>query len=559
MQTMITINNFRFRLNVSIDSYTNKKEATACLRKDDAKKIGKEKMAFVERSLSVSDFLELATSGHTFCNLFNIDSDKRYWVTKSDGKKYLEYAVYKKGKNIGGMKLTFKRDEFFKGAQAVFVDIDNTRFKTIPEYIDRLTCKPSCVYMSFSDKTEKHGVISRRFRLVYVFDRLLNKEEFLSVSQSITDRIIIDTAELMEDDCGTRLSQYMNGVYGNSETYQTNCIYSPSDFPPKENVIDVDYQEADDQQIIFDNKLLRDMGSMSYDQFMHLYSWKYRYVYRIERPEWIDGVYQLTGEGYLQLWYYREKQRDGQHRRRKLFKNACLRCLMYSDIDADSLLFNLYVDFCRFFDNSDGAITLDVLKRKVKNALLMTQEQLIAYCRFEIEYWQKNRPKFITNPNAFCSLSHINQISKIVRWGELDSCYDRTKSIKENHELISDVSLATLYRFCDERGIDRNPNKAPSKNEVREKKRLAKKEKIQRFQELYDPDLSIRENQKLLEEMELKLSVGTIQKWCSSMISDSSQDIVEEVRQDNCKSDYEPSNWNTPNSWWPTGVSWGFV
>ena len=94
MQTMITINNFRFRLNVSIDSYTNKKEATACLRKDDAMKIGKEKMAFVERSLSVSNFLELATSGHTFCNLFNIDSDKRYWVTKSDGKKYLEYAVY---------------------------------------------------------------------------------------------------------------------------------------------------------------------------------------------------------------------------------------------------------------------------------------------------------------------------------------------------------------------------------------------------------------------------------------------------------------------------------
>jgi hypothetical protein len=232
---------------------------------------------------------------------------------------------------------------------------------------------------------------------------------------------------------------------------------------------------------------------------------------------------------------------------------------MYSDIDADSLLFNLYVDFCRFFDNSDGAITLDVLKRKVKNALLMTQEQLIAYCRFEIEYWQKNRPKFITNPSAFCSLSHINQISKIVRWGELDSCYDRTKSIKENHELISDVSLATLYRFCDERGIDRNPNKAPSKNEIREKKRLAKKEKIQRFQELYDPDLSIRENQKLMEEMELKLSVGTIQKWSSSMINDSPQDIVEEVRQDNCKSDYEPSNWNTPNSWWPTGVSWGFV
>ena len=558
MQTMITNCNFKFRINVSLDAYTTKKEATACLSKIGAKTAGKVKMAFIERSVTVDDFLELAISGHAFCNLFDINPNKLYWVKNSEGKKYQVYPVYRKGKNKGGMKLTFKSDIYFKGTQAIFVDIDNTKYRNIPEYINCLSFKPTCVYMSFSDNTEKHGVVSRRFRLVYVFDRILNKEEFISVSQSITDYIIVDTAEPMEDDCGTRLSQYMNGVWGNNETYQTYYIYSPSDFPPEDFVIQSAVHE-DERQIVFNDQLLKDMENMSNEEFMHYYSWKYRYVYRTEKPEWIDGVYQLTDEGYLQLWYYREKQTDGQHRRRKLFKNACIRCLMYPDIDADSLLFNLYVDLWRFFDNSDGVISLDVLKRKVKNAMLMTCEQLMAYCQFEIEYWQKNRPKFITNPNAFCSHSHINQISKIVRWSELDSCYDRTKSIKENHELISDVSLATLYRFCDERGIDRNPNKAPSKNEVREKKRLAKKEKIQRFQELYDPDLSIRENQKLLEEMELKLSVGTIQKWSSSMISDSPQNIIEEVSLDNCKSDDEPSNWNTPNSWWPTGVSWGFV
>ena len=558
MQTMIKISNYKFRINVSLDTYTTKKEATACLSKVGAKTAGKEKMAFIERYVTIDDFLDLAISGHAFCNLFDIDPNKKYWVKNSEGKKYQVYPVYRKGMNKGGMKLTFKSDIYFKGAQAIFVDIDNTKYRTIPEYINCLSFKPTCVYMSFSDNTEKHGVVSRRFRLVYVFDRILNKEEFMSVSQSITDHIIVDTAEPMEDDCGTRLSQYMNGVWGNNEVYKTHHIYSPSDFPPEDLVIQSAVHE-DERQIVFDDQLLKDMENMRYEEFMHYYSWKYRYVYRTEKPEWIDGVYQLTDEGFLQLWYYREKQTDGQHRRRKLFKNACLRCLIYPDIDADSLLFNLYVDLWRFFDNSDGIITLDVLKRKVKNAMLMTSEQLMAYCRFEIEYWQKNRPKFITNPNAFCSLSHINQISKIVRWGELDSCYDRTKSIKENHELISDVSLATLYRFCDERGIDRNPNKAPSKNVVREKKRLAKKEKIQRFQELYDQDLSIRENQNLMKEMGLKLSVGTIQKWSSSMISDSPQDIVEEVRQDNCKSDYEPSNWNTPNSWWPTGVSWGFV
>lgn len=559
MQTMITNCNYKFRINVSLDTYTTKKEATACLSKVGAKAAKKEKMAFIERSVTIDEFLVLAISGHAFCNLFDIDPNKQYWVKNSEGKKYQVYPVYRKGKNKGGMKLTFKSDVYFKGAQAIFVDIDNTKYKTIPEYINCLTYKPSSVYMSFSDNTEKHGVVSRRFRLVYVFDRILNKEEFLSISRSITDRIIIDTAEPMEDDCGTRLSQYMNGVYGNNEIYQTYYIYSPSDFPLlEENVIDSIIQEEDERQIAFDDKLLRDMGSMNYDDFMHLYSWKYRYVYRIEKPEWIDGVYQLTDEGYLQLWYYREKQCDGQHRRRKIFKNACLRCLMYPDIDADSLLFNLYVDFCRFFDNSDGAITLDVLKRKVKKAMMMTCEQLMAYCEFEIEYWQKNRPKFITNPNAFCSLSHINQISKKVRWDELDRCYDRTKSIKENHELMPNVSLATLYRFCDERGIDRNPQKTPSRNEVREGKRLARKEKMRLFQDLYDSDLSIRENQKLMEEMGLELSIGTIQHWSRSIFNDPPNNMADKVSQDN-SIEYEPMNWNTPNSWWPNGISWGFA
>ena len=557
MQTMIKNSNHKFRINVSLDTYTTKKEATACLSKVGAKAAGKEKMAFAERSVTVDEFLDLAISGHAFCNLFDIDPNKRYWVKNSEGKKYQVYPVYRKGRNKGGMKLTFKSDIYFKGAQAIFVDIDNTKYRTIPEYINCLTYKPSSVYMSFSDNTEKHGVVSRRFRLVYVFDRILNKEEFISVSQSITDYIIVDTAEPMEDDCGTRLSQYMNGVWGNNETYQTYCIYSPSDFPPEDLVIQSAVHE-DERQIVFDDHLLEGMMNMSYQEFMHYNSLKYRYVYRTEKPEWIYGLYQLTDEGYLQLWYYREKQTDGQHRRRKLFKNACLRCLMYPDIDADTLLFNLYVDLWRFFDNSDRVITLDVLKRKVKNAMLMTCEQLMAYCQFEIEYWQKNRPKFITNPNAFCSLSHINQISKNVRWDELDKCYDRTKSIKENHELMPNVSLATLYRFCDERGIDRNPQKTSSKNEVRAGKRHVKIEKMQLFKDLYDSDLSIRENQKMMEEMGLKLSIGTIQRWSKTIISDSTNNIADKVSLDN-SIEYELMNWNTPNSWWSNGISWGFA
>ena len=45
MQTMIKISNYKFRINASLDTYTTKKEATACLSKVGAKTAGKEKMA----------------------------------------------------------------------------------------------------------------------------------------------------------------------------------------------------------------------------------------------------------------------------------------------------------------------------------------------------------------------------------------------------------------------------------------------------------------------------------------------------------------------------------
>ncbi len=546
---MITINNFKFRINVSVDTYTTKKESTACLSRIGAKAIGKKKMAFVEMSLSVSEFLQLAISGHTFCNLFDIDPNKKYWVKTTKGNKYQAYPVYMEGPRKGAMKLTFKRDEFFKGAQVIFVDVDNTRFLSVEDYIGCLTYKPTAVYMSFSDKLEKRGIVSRRFRLVYVFARILNKQEFQSISQSITDHIIFDTAEPMEDDCGTRMSQFMNGVYGNNEVYQTDLIYIPEDFPTEDNVVQDAIQEDNETLIAFDEQLLRDMGTLGYDQFMHFYSLKYRYVYRIERPEWIDNEYQLTDDNYLQLWYYREKQVDGQHRRRKLFKNACLRRLMYPEIDCNTLLINLYVDFVRFFDNSDGAITLDVLIRKVKNAMLKSPEQLAAYCDYEIKYWASNRPKFITNPRGNFSLAHINKIAKKIRWKELDDIYDRNKSILENHQLISECSLATLYRYCEDRLIDRNPNRKATKIAGREEKRLQRKEKRKLFESLYDPELSIRDNKKMMEEMGLTISIGTIQKW-------SREAAEEEISVINTLNTFGTVKLDIPNSWWSSGICW---
>ena len=517
---MNVIQNYRFQTNVSVDTYKDKKEATACLSRAGAKAVGKNKMAFVEQSVSVAEFLNLATNGHAFCNLFDFNPDEKCWITATNGLSYPCYPVYKKGANKGAMKLTIKADQFFRGSQTVFVDIDFTKYTVIPEYISTLTQPPTCVYMSFSDNKDKHGIVSRRFRLVYVLDEVVGLEDFRKISRTISDRIVLDTGEPMDDDCGTRVSQYMNGVFGNNETYQTDRIYSVSDFigegidyidcPQPQNEV-----EQETAQIVFNEQMVNDMVKLEYPEFMHYYSKQYTYFYRTERPEkeeWINGLYQLTDENYLQLWYYRERQIDGMMRRRKLFKNACLRRLMRPDVDPDTLLFNLYVDLIRFFDNSDRVITIDTLKRKVVYAMKMTNEQLLAYCNWEIQYYRENRPKFICYSGVITTRGQLSNISKTIRWAEIDKVYDRSKSINENAETI-DVPISTLYRYCNEKWINTNPNRGMTKEEQREAKRKDKSRKIQLFKKLYDPDLSLRENMAKMEESGLELTKSTLGRW----------------------------------------------
>lgn len=308
-----------------------------------------------------------------------------------------------------------KSDKFFAGTQTVFVDVDYTKYDNISDYLGTLTYCPTCVYMSFSDKKEKHGILSRRFRMVYVFDKILNKDEFRHVSQAINDQIIFDTAEALEDDCGTRLSQYMNGVYSNTETYSSYNIYSVADFP-EEPIEETVESSSKNSELAFDERMLADMQALSAQEFLHRYSWKYPYRYRIENQDWIDEEYQITDENYLQLWWYREIQVDGQHRRKKLFKNACLRRLMFPEMTPDAALYNLYLDFVRFFDNSDGAIDLACLVRKVKHAFDKSHEQLKAYCSKEIQYWKNNKPLFIIKSGKPCNWGVIANIKKRISY-----------------------------------------------------------------------------------------------------------------------------------------------
>ena len=512
---MIVNANFRFLVNISLEGYKCKTDATACLSRAGSKAIGMNKMAFKEQWVTPAEFLNYATSGHAFCNIFKFDKDK-YWI-KTEKGCFECSPYYLRGANKGAMKINFKADEYFKGSYTVFVDIDNTSFDDIGEYIDSLVLKPTVVYASYSDNVAKHGIVSRRFRMVYVFSSMLGLEDFCNFSDAIHEHVKSCTNEPIDDYCGTRPSQYMNGVYGNNETYCTNIIYDTDDFEPIIYEPTAIIEEKDLTAI--DDSLLIDIDGMCYEDFTHKHSWHFRYLYRSVKDDWqyswkCNARYQLTDDDYLQLWVYREPVKDGEHRRRKLFKNACLRRLMFPDMDANELLYNLYIDAHRFFDNSDGVLTVDVLRRKVINAFKMSVEELKDYCKFEIQYWKTERPKFIVLREYGLDMQRaVNIIGAEIRYSELDKLYNSNLSVSDNFANGMGVSKSTLYRYCADRHIETSPRDTPTQAEIRLQNRNEKQKEIDLFVALYDPASSLRKMQRKLKDNGLHLSLTTISEW----------------------------------------------
>jgi len=464
-------NTFKFRTSISRESYPDKATAKACLSATGAKKIGKAKMAFKEQEVTVQEFVDYAVSGYAFCNLFNFDSTKQYWV-KSGTHKTKVYPTYHNGQNKGYFKLSFKADEYFKGSQTVFVDVDYTNFTEIKDYINCLRYQPTCAYTSYSDKQDKNGIVSRRFRLVYVFDSVLSAEEFKNATFGIYDSICKDTQEPMYDLCGCSYSQYMNGS-NSQEAYITNTIYSIKDFPKYEvTTTFVDDSKKKAQKITFTDELVKDMETLDYEFVVR--KWHAKGLrYFTQTPIEFTGDYAVTDDDFVRLMYIRGKIQDGNHRRKKLYIRAALRRLM-KDTTPDELLYNLYIDRFKFFDNTDEAITVEVLQNKVKAAFMTDLEGIKLMA-------DGYKPKFVINPNVTDKRKAVGTARKAITDETIGNIYDCSKSIKDN---LNDfkaygvkVSLSRLYKWCEDNGI--TPTKT---KEIKG----------------YNPNLSVRQNMKVM-------------------------------------------------------------
>lgn len=469
---------FKFLLNVSNEGYERKGDARACVTQKGAEAIGRKKMCFFERNVTIDEFMDYALKGHSFCALFRFEKGKKYWYSAKNGEKFCSYPYYQRDDRTGtkgALKMDFKRDEFFFGSQTIFIDIDLTKYTDIAEYQELLTYKPTCIYMSYSDNIEKNGVVSRRFHLVYVFDQILNADDFKSVANILSNQLVVDTKEELDDDCGKKMSQYMNGCYGNKENYKSYAIYNVNDIinlnrnkvPPQNNFHssslneemqkDELSQEKDISQKL-DTKLLKDYDRLSVKEFKKLPSWiKYlkttKYIYRKDNGEWIDNRYQMADDDYFSLFFYLEVQKDGSKRRKGLFERMCLRRLLNPKITPNEILINTIIDIFKFYDNSDGVLDSNFIIRNIKNAFEMTLEDIEVRFGGELRYLKevskKKRGIIYKDQKA-----HRQETTFRI----VDKFYDTKKNINENLALINsnapiNISERTLYNYIKSRGI----------------------------------------------------------------------------------------------------------
>lgn len=501
---METKRDFKFVASISKMGYATKQDVINTLGRENRKKYSTESLRFKEQTVTVDEIVDLIGNGHAFCALFDTNNGEMIWKKGDDGKRKCICPVLKDGY----MSMTVKKDEYYKGSQIVSIDIDDTNYTSMTEYIEQLTYIPTFAYTSYSDSPDK-----RKFRLCYVMSCRLNSiEEYKEVAGTIHYQAEQDTQEPILDKCGEKASQYFNGTNLNAgaELYKSYVVYDRPDFPTIE-------QEQEDEDIItrvkcdFDNDTVRNMEKLTYKKFMHYYSLRYQYFYQ-SQIDWQDGEkYRLVGDDFICLtfrWCGDEivKFSDGEHRRRKLKTYACLRRIIKPSITPTELLFNLYVDRERFYDNSDAVLSIDVLKTKVNAAFSLTIDEIKAKYAKLLE---NNRRKIVFNPTYLKDNAKLNKLGvgdnlqaiircavKDYNYLNIDLYYNTELSVADNLKELAkngiSVSRRTLYNYCKDRGI--------------------KTSKDEQIINLLDVSLSVRKNLENIKANGIKISKDKISK-----------------------------------------------
>lgn len=205
------------------------------------------------------------------------------------------------------------------------------------------------------------------------------------------------------------------------------------------------------------NVILNDYDRLDTEEFMKCSEWESarrqtKYVYRVEK-DWVNNLYQYVEPNYFSLFYYTSTMFDGSKRRKNLFQRMCLRRIMNPSISKDEMVVNTIIDIIRFFDNSDGVLNSDFIKRNVESAFSLTIEDIEEQYADTLKWLRNN-----TKPKRGIIYINKQAHSKETTYLILDEIYDSSISVTGNLKRINEeyeyiVSKTTIYSYLKDRNI----------------------------------------------------------------------------------------------------------
>ena len=439
---MLAKSDFTFNLNVSTGCYPNKKPEQAWA------------VQYSTQTLTLTELEKLQREGKAFCYNFKEVSDSGLVTVHEKTLKGFDYT------NI------------------IFYDIDKMPYP-MQEYIEKTTFKPSLAYTTISNGEEgKFG-----YRLLYAIQEPLQSiEDFDSIYYAIaaangfTQRVYEDGTKYEFD--YRRVNQQYYGGGRNSDTFRTDIIYSTSDFSsfleqgntlkeqispskkknskkqdsfPNENNIS-NTQEEQAYYSDLESPFYSDLFSMSPKDFLIRYDREglelYEAAIASELTPSEDGKYWIYPEDYQEI-----KRNWGVNAEGK-------RCVTKWQIGSGRKK-RLYV-------------TAQIMKHNVPD---ITKEELI-YCLVRERYY------FYTNSDNNLNNKVLIQIA--------DSAL--------SHEFALSPCKHPRFSINKEYWLQGNTSANAAKNIVR------KEIKEEQVLSLYDFNLSVKENMKVLKDNGIKAS-----------------------------------------------------
>ena len=454
----------KFEVNDSVDSILVGLSVDKYRTKEDAR-AGISKMKWKNSMITLDDLGYELSSGKTYCNIFNTN-------------------------NKGIVTSKLRRNDNFVGSQVITIDVDDTNL-TCKEFVDKLSIKPSLIIPSYSNLKEKNGKVCERFHLLYCFDKLLNSQKFITISNLLVEKIKEESGEEV-DNCSKVLSQYYNGN-SNYEYTNNNIIYSSlslsiSICPKCDNSDNKPQTEIEVGSTAY--YLLRDIDRMDYKNLVHNYSWiGYNYRSNIEFDK--DELFKKTDNNYIEVLFNKNKK-DGTKRRRFIYINMLLRKLIEPTISLEKLIYCAYMDvnFHKMVDNSDNVFNSDYYERNAISAFDMSIDEIKKNYSEVINTIQTNKPSIVISDN-FKNKKNAGEIHKLVRKNvndEIKKNWDNNKSVEENRNNLKSLGIEVSERTLRRLGLGK------------------KKNKEEKVKSLIDINLSVLGNQKLLKEKGINIS-----------------------------------------------------